>query len=89
MFNVWPVQLVPFSTPPPVLQGKLVLYNFRQVEDWTQIVASCGGLWFHYIELHKAACSAPVLLEACAKTLETLQFTTANGTYSKPFCVGL
>jgi len=89
MFDVGTTKHVPFSTPAPGLRGRLALYNFSQVEAWTQIIASCGGLQFHHIDLYKAVCSTPVLLEACAETLETIRFNTADGTYGKLFRAGL
>ena len=89
MFDAGTVKDIPFSTPAPGLRGRLMLYNFSQIEAWSQIIASCGGLRFHHIDLYKCVLSAPVLLEACAETLETLRFDTADGTYSKRFCGGL
>ena len=80
-----PRNLVPFSAPPPKLRGRLVLYDFHWVETWTHLVALCGGLRFRHIDLCKEASCAPVLLEACAGTLETLRF---NATYSESFCAG-
>lgn len=79
---------VPFS--PPKLQGQLTLCGFRWVETWTQLIASCGGLRFRYMHLRDVAGCAPVLLEACAKTLETLRFNaTDSGTTGKWFSIGL
>ena len=89
MSDAKPAELVPFLKPAPVLQGRLVLYTFSQAKAWTQIIASCGGLRFHHIDLYKAARSAPVLLEACARTLETLRFNPADGRYGKSFCASL
>jgi len=63
--------LVPFSAPK--LQGRLELRNFDWVETWTDLIASCGGLRFRYMDLHCVEGCAPVLLGACAETLETLR----------------
>ena len=48
------------------------------VETWTSLIASCGGLRFRYMDLWIVGGCAPVLLEACAKTLETLRFHVAD-----------
>ncbi|KAF9643704.1 hypothetical protein BDM02DRAFT_1364424 [Thelephora ganbajun] len=71
------VELVPFSAPK--LQGRLTLYDFRWVETWTYLIAACGGLRFHYMDLRKVAGCAPILLKACAETLETLRFYVTDG----------
>ena len=78
-----PEKLVPLSTPAPKLRGRLALYGPHMDETWTYIIASSGGLWFHHVDLRNATSSAPVLLGACAETLETLRFNVADG--SKPF----
>jgi len=64
-------ELVPFSAPK--LQGRLELYVFDWVETWTDLITLCGGLRFHYMHLHRVEGCAPVLLGACAETLETLR----------------
>ena len=69
--------LVPFSTPR--LQGRLVVHHFQEVEVWTRLVASSGGLRFRDVELYRVGGCAPVLFEACAKTLETLRFHATDG----------
>jgi len=84
-FDPRPIKLIPFSAPAPGLRGRLVLSNFSQVETWTHLIASCGGLRFRYMDLHRAASSASVLLKVCAGTLETLRFDVSG----KPFYVGL
>jgi len=89
IFNAEPENLVPFSTPAPKLRGRLALYGPHRVKTWAYLNALCGGLQFRHIDLRKATSSAPVLLEACAKTLETLRFNVADGTYSKSFCTRL
>ena len=74
-------ELIPFSAPK--LSGKVTLSGFSCVETWTHLIASCGGLRFRHMELRVNATCAPVLLEACAKTLETLRFNVADGTFGK------
>ena len=68
--------LVPFSTPR--LRGRLILRKYDTVETWTSLIASCGGLRFHYMNLCMVGGCAPVLFEACAETLETLRFSAAD-----------
>ena len=70
-------ELVSFSTPR--LRGRLVLSYFDSVETWTDLIATGGGLRFHYMELWKAGDCAPVLFEACAESLETLRFYAVDG----------
>jgi len=77
------VKLVPFSAPK--LQGRLELYDFHWVETCTDLVTSCG-LRFHYMDLRKVGGCAPVLLEACAETLETLRFGVTERSNSKYLC---
>jgi hypothetical protein len=61
--------LVPFSTPK--LRGQLTLTSSPAVETWEHLAASCG-LRFRSIHLNPVSNCAPVLLAACAETLETL-----------------
>jgi len=75
-------QFVPFSVPE--LRGRLALCNFHWVETWTHLTASCG-LRFRYMDLRKSADCVPVLLEACAETLETLVFNVMD---CRSFCLG-
>lgn len=75
--------------PVPRLRGRLALRDFRWAETWTDLIVSCGGLRFRYIDLRANVTCAPTLLEACAGTLETLRFHATDNTYSKLFCVGL
>jgi len=63
-------ELVPFSAPK--LGGRLELRGFYWTETWTNLIASCGGLRFHYMDLSWTRGCAPLLLGACAETLETL-----------------
>ena len=70
-------ELIPFSTPR--LRGRLVLCGSGPVEAWTRLIASDGGLRFHCMSLFKVGRCAPVLFEACAETLETLQFYALEG----------
>jgi hypothetical protein len=65
-------ELVPFSTPK--LQGKLKLYQCRSTETWKHLISVFGGLRFRYMSLRQVGASAPILLAACGKTLETLRF---------------
>lgn len=57
----------------PKLRGQLTLHAFLSTEPWTSLIAS-GGLHFRNMVLRKVGACAPVLLEACADTLETLRF---------------
>jgi hypothetical protein len=70
-------ELVSFSTPR--LRGRLVLSYFDSVETWTDLIATGGGLRFHYMELWMARDCAPVLFGACAESLETLRFYAVDG----------
>jgi len=79
--------LVPFSTPK--LQGQLGLYHISWVEPWAHLVTSYGGLRFHYMDLCDIAGWAPILLEACAETLETLRLYPLDAPFSKHFSMGL
>jgi hypothetical protein len=69
-------ELVPFSTPR--LRGRLVLYYLDSIETCTHLIASGGGLRFRHMDLCRTGGCAPVLLEACAGTLETLRFYVAD-----------
>jgi len=79
-----PVQdtLVPFSAPGP--RGWLVLRNHHWPETWTHLISS-GGLRFRHMDLGQCTNCIPILLEACAKTLETLQLYATDG---KLCCLG-
>ena len=79
-------ELVPFSAPK--LRGRLTLVNFHWAETWTNLVNSCGGLWFRHMDLYRSTECIPVLMEACAGTLETLRFgVREKGRYvGKQFC---
>ena len=74
--------LVPFSTPK--LQGQLTLSSSFAVETWEDLAASCG-LRFRSIHLYPVSKSAPVLLAACAETLEILRIEPSDefGTESR------
>jgi len=74
-------ELVPFSAPK--LRGWLVLHAFYRVGTWTDLITWCGGLRFRYMHLSWVGSCAPVLLEACAETLETVRFSAEVGTPSK------
>ena len=79
-------ELALFSVPK--LRGRLVLYDFRWVEALTDLIISCGGLRFRYMNLNWVGSCAPVLFEACAKSLETLRFYASEGLVSEYSCVG-
>ena len=70
-------EFVPFSAPK--LRGRLVLYDFSWVETWTGLINSCGGLWFRHVDLWRSPSCAPILLDVCAKTVETLRFSVTDG----------
>lgn len=64
---------VPLSAPK--LRGRLALHNFHWVETWTDLVGLCGGLRFRHINLCDVGRCAPILLEACTRTLESLRIS--------------
>ena len=74
----------PISTPK--LRGRLTLLDFRWVNTWTYLIVSCG-LRFRHMDLRESAKCAPILLEACAGTLETLRFnaTDSESSYSHSY----
>ena len=67
---------VQFSAPK--LRGQLTLDDFPYPETWTQLTTSCSGLRFRHMYLRDAVDCAPVLLDACAETLETLRFDASD-----------
>ena len=66
----------PFSAPK--LRGQLTLCDFPWTETWTQLIASCGGLRFRHMYLRGVGDCMPLLLDACAETLETLRLNTLD-----------
>ena len=62
--------LVPLSIPP--LQGRLTLTCFTRENLVEGVIAHFGGLRFRYMDLFRVKC-VPLLLDACAETLETLR----------------
>jgi len=68
-------QFVPLSMPK--LRGRLALCNFHWVETWTYLIAS-SGLRFCHMDLRENTKCAPILLEACAETLETLALNVTD-----------
>ena len=74
--------------PTPKLGGRLALRDFCWVETWTHLITPCDGPRFHHIDLRKNASCAPILLEACAETLETLRFNARDGSFGRRFPVG-
>jgi len=71
-----PDTFVPFSAPK--LRGRLVLRNYYWSETWTRLIFP-GGLRFCHMDLRDSMLCAPVLLEACAETLEMLQLYATDG----------
>jgi len=70
-------ELAPFSTPK--LSGRLALYDFRWAETLTHLITPSRRPRFHWMDLRTVGGCAPIILEACAKTLETLRFNVADG----------
>ena len=73
--NIADAALIPLSTPP--LQGRLTLAWFMRVNLVEDMIALFGGLRFRYMDLYRVdplemKC-VPLLLDACAETLETLR----------------
>ena len=62
--------LVPPFAPP--LQGRLVIHSFTRVGLWEDMIHLFGGIRFRYMDLFDAD-EIPLLLGACAGTLETLR----------------
>lgn len=73
--------LVPFSTPK--LQGRLTLSSSPVVDTWKDL-AALSGLRFRSIYLYPVSACAPVLLSACAETLETLRIAPESETGKGP-----
>ena len=85
----------PNTTPPATFipparkpRGRLILHEFQNFDGWKDLIVSCGGLQFRYIELYKVGSCAPILSEASAETLETFRFYFDRGPVGKPFSVG-
>jgi len=76
------------SVSAPKLRGRLALRDFRWVETWTDLITSCGGLRFRHMDLRESTTCTPVLLEACAGTLETLRIKVADGSAGEHLHVG-
>lgn len=74
-------ELTSFSAPK--LRGQLTLHDFCWADTWTHMITSGGGLRFRYMNLYKAGGCGPILLKACAGTLETLRFYTLDDSASK------
>jgi len=73
--------LVPFSAPK--FRGRLTLHEFPWAGTLKDLIASCGGLRFNYMDMKRVADCAPILLEACAETLETLRLDATDDVASK------
>ena len=85
----------PNTTPPATFipparkpRGRLILHEFQNFDGWKDLIVSCGGLQFRYIELYKVGSCAPILSEASAETLETFRFYFDRDPVGKPFSVG-
>lgn len=65
-------EVIPFSAPK--LRGQLMLHDFLSTDPWTHLISLSDGLRFRDMVLRKVGACAPILLEACAETLETLRF---------------
>ena len=78
--NIPGTELVPFFAPR--LRGRLTLYNSSWVETWRNLISS-SGLRFRYVDLRRVPSCAPVLLEACAETLETLRLDARDDLVSE------
>ena len=59
----------------PKLRGRLALYDFRWVETWRHLIASCDGLRFRHMDLRGDASCAPILFEACTETRRPYDLT--------------
>lgn len=57
----------------PKFGGQLTLHDFLSAEAWTYLIDACGGIRFRHMVLRKVGPCAPILLGACAETLETLR----------------
>jgi len=64
------LRLIPPSVPP--LQGRLTLRHFARVELLKDMIDLFGGVRFHHMDLCDVY-GMRLLLDACAKTLETLR----------------
>lgn len=67
----------------PKLRGQLSLSSFTAVDTWEDLAASCG-LRFRCIHLYPVSKCAPILLSACAETLEVLRIEPNNETGEGP-----
>ena len=79
----------PFPSSAPRLRGRLTLYNSGWVETWTHLISLSGGLRFRHMDLLNVGRCAPVLLEACAETLETLRIGARDDSVSELFHMSL
>ena len=62
----------------PTFRGQLMLHDFLSAEVWSHLVSATSGLRFREMVLRKVGACAPVLMKACAETLETLRFYVAD-----------
>ena len=72
-------ELVAF--PAPRLRGRLLLGDFSLVKTWTHLNTLCGGLRFRYMDLRWSGSCTPILLEACAETLEIVRLDTTDSEF--------
>ena len=68
-----------FSIQTPKLRGRLTLHCSRLVVGLEDLIAVRNGLRFRRMELEGVGDRAPILLKACANTLETLRFFVLDG----------
>ena len=62
----------------PKLRGQLSLFDFPSVEALKHLIAIRGSMQFRQMVLRNIGDCSPVLLKACAKTLETLRIYVAD-----------
>jgi hypothetical protein len=74
--NTADATLVPLSVPP--LRGRLTLTCFTRERLVKEMISLFGGLRFRQMDLFGVKC-VPLLLDACAETLETLRFYPTDG----------
>jgi len=67
----------------PRLRGRLALYNSRWAETWTHLMTLSNGLRFRHVDLLNVGSCGPVLLDACAETLETLRVGARDDSVSE------
>ena len=76
-------ELVPLSIPP--LRGRLTLTCLTSENLVKDMITFFGGLRFRYMDLFRVKC-VPLLLDACAETLETLRLYPTD-VYGEDFSI--